>query len=85
MKEEKCACCGQSIESILMKTKDGRYNWSFNWQEGGFNNEWAKTKKQAIKQAEAGGHKLKVNAKTLRRMTERDQRDFTRMGNMMCM
>lgn len=38
---------------IFQKRSDGSYNWLFNFEGGGFNNVFAKTKVEAIKAAKA--------------------------------
>lgn len=39
-----------------VKTSDGSFLWFFNWNEGGFNQVYAKTKAQAIKKATENGY-----------------------------
>ena len=68
-----------------MKTADGEYNWFFNWNGGGYNNIWAKSKRDAIKKIK---EKFSlwgdgIDESSLRRQTSQDSRETDRMGHMM--
>lgn len=69
------------------KNKAGEYLYLFNWTSGGFNDVWAKNKKEAIKQIakEFPGGKLQVNESTLRRCTYEEYQAQNRMGWMLSM
>jgi hypothetical protein len=38
----------ENIEEDFITNKDESYNWLFNWEGGGFNDVWARTKEEAI-------------------------------------
>lgn len=42
-----------TIETFLQNSK-GEFNWLYNFTDGGFNDVWAVTKKQAIEKAYSG-------------------------------
>lgn len=68
----------------FLKNKRGEYNWLFNWTGGGFNDVWAKTKKEAeIAANKLGGTTLKPNLQTLRKATEETSRAQDREGYLM--
>ncbi len=67
-----------------MKNLDGDYNWFFNWEGGGYNTIWAKSKKDAIKKVKQKfSMRHKINLPTLRRQTQSGARETDRMGYMM--
>tara|TARA_R110001592_G_scaffold159862_4_gene391645 strand:- start:8307 stop:10202 length:1896 start_codon:yes stop_codon:yes gene_type:complete len=47
---------GRFAKGGKVKTSDGRFLWFFNWNDGGFNQVYAKTKAQAIKKATEDGY-----------------------------
>jgi len=72
----------------LLKTKDGEYNYQFNWlpdQNGntGFNDVWAKNKKEAIKEIERRFPGSKPNLKTMYKATQTQADEMNRLGWMM--
>jgi len=63
---------------------DGEYNWFFNWESGGYNTIWAKSKKDAIRKVKQKfDRRHKIKESTLRRQTSQDRKDTDRMGYMM--
>ena len=63
---------------------DGEYNWFFNWEGGGYNTIWAKSKKDAIRKVKQKfGMRHKINESSLSRQTSQGRKDTDRMGYMM--
>ena len=79
----------------LLKDKDGRYNYLFNWIGGGFNDVWAFNVKEARniikKQRETFENenpkfaKLVADPKSFRRATRKMSDEQNKMGWMMVM
>jgi hypothetical protein len=77
----------------LYKSQNGEYLYLFNWIGGGFNDEWAKTKKEAIAQVHKKNReheekypthvKLRIDETTLRRCTYSEYQEQNRLGWMM--
>ena len=76
-----------------LKNAKGEYNWLFNWEDGGFNDVWAKTKEEAIAKVKAERaqskkkyptHTLLVaDEKSFRKATQETATAQDRMGHMM--
>jgi hypothetical protein len=67
----------------LLKTKDGKYNYHFNWIGGGFNDVWAKNKKEAIKEIARQFTVLKPDLSTMYKATQEEADAMNRLGWMM--
>jgi len=72
----------------LLKTKDGEYNYQFNWLpnkygDTGFNDVWAKNKKEAIKEIERRFPNSRPNLKTMYKATQTQADEMNRLGWMM--
>ena len=65
-----------------LKNAKGEYNWLFNWEGGGFNDVWAKTKEEAIKRT-TWKSSLVPMPDTFRKATQETAAAQDRMGNMM--
>ena len=61
------------LKSKYLRNSKGEFRYCFNWIGGGFNDEWAKTKAEAIKKAESGTS-LRVDRSTCSRVTEEQSR-----------
>jgi hypothetical protein len=79
----------------LIRDKDGRYNYLFNWIGGGFNNVWAFNMKEArdiVKKERKESEKkypthvkLVADPKSFRKATRKMSEEQNRMGWMMTM
>lgn len=69
---------------IYQKTDNGQYNWLFNFEGGGFNNVWAKTRKNAIAIAEAK-FDSRIDRSSFRKCTADEYDAQNRAGWMMSM
>ena len=77
-KKDHCPCCGLDKSRGYYKTDKGLFFFTFNWVGGGFNQEYAKTQAQAIRQAESGT--LKVDKHTINKCTESEMKGWYRSG-----
>ena len=70
----------------LIRDKDGRYNYLFNWTSGGFNDVWAKNLKdfKLELKRQFGNSNLDVDYKTLHKATESGARSWDKAGDMLC-
>ena len=79
----------------LIRDKDGRYNYLFNWTSGGFNDVWAFNVKEArniVKKERKESEekypthvKLVAEPKSFRKATRKMSEEQNRMGRMMTM
>jgi hypothetical protein len=53
-----------NIEEDFLVNKFGEYNWLFNWEGGGFNDVWEKTKEKAIARVDAERKQSKIDYPT---------------------
>jgi len=69
----------------LLKNKKGEYNYHFNFEGGGFNNVWAKNKKEAIKEIKLQFSKcsLKPSFNSLYRATKKQADEMDKLGWML--
>tara|TARA_S200002703_G_C3737974_1_gene226900 strand:+ start:63 stop:329 length:267 start_codon:yes stop_codon:yes gene_type:complete len=63
----------------LYTNSKGEYLWLFNWQDGGFNDMWAKTKTQAIQKVKKE-FSLKANPDSFRMCTYEEYQEQNRAG-----
>ena len=65
------------------KDAEGDFLWLYNFEGGGFNDVWAKTKEQAVAKASKSFSTLIPKADTFRKCTWEEYQAQNRMGNMM--
>jgi hypothetical protein len=63
----------------LYKNSNGEYRYLFNWIGGGFNDVWAKNKRDAINKINSN-YTLEVNMSTLRKCTKTQSDKWDRDG-----
>jgi len=68
----------------LLKNSKGEFRYLFNWISGGFNDVWAKNKKEALMKANEIASNFRVAESTMYKCTPSESDEWDRMGNMMC-
>lgn len=68
-----------------MKNQKGEYNWLFTFVGGGFNNVWATTLEEAVKQATKEFSSLTPDPASFRKATDASFDHQNRMGWMLTM